>query len=1403
MKYFILFFLYLFVSLYSFSQQRVYTLSDQQEYDPSVIIVRLKSSSIASARGGEASLKSLPAFEKNRITSIEPALSYIRDISPTARVAGEKPHPLSNIYRITIEPGQKVIDVINDLLKYDEVIYAEPYFNHRPLLIPNDPEAKPGIGRQTYLSVINAYDAWTIEQGDTTVVIAVLDTGTELNHEDIKDNISYNYQDPINGVDDDGDGLVDNFQGWDIANNDNIPESDTDEHGLLVSGLSSATTNNETGIAGTGYKSRLMPIKIFLSGFGSFSKGYEAIALAADLGCQVINLSWGSPNSYSQFGQDIINYAVLEKNAAIVAAAGNTNDFLDFYPASYDNVISVGATTIFDEKPAWSTYSHNIDIVAPGQNVYSSRKGNSYGFSLGTSLSSPLVAGTLALLRARFPDLTAQQIMERVRVTADNIYDKPANQPFTGQMGKGRLNMLNALTDNLSPSVRITGFDYNNGSGSYAFYGDTLTITTELTNYLSKTTASATATLSSPSPYVTILDGEFKLGTIQTLGTKTNTGSPFMVLLHNNLPPEQDIYFRVDFNDGAYTDFQYFKIKSSPDYITLNSGNLGITVGSNGNLGYNKDGKLNGVGITFKGTKILENIGVINALSPTTVADNAPVFLAVHERSKDFTAYKNIKFYNNSVADFDARNTFLHESDNLDIIVEQKTLSWETPAEDNFKILEYRITNTGTSPLSDLHTAIFADWNLNSKDFNKADWDAAHNLGYVRDPASDTLYAGLALLSNQDPIYFAINNKNFNGNIADISTSITDSKKYSLVSQGIGHTSAGVVNNGNDVSHVLGGTITSLDINKSEKVAIAVVAGNSLSDLQNSVLQAQAKYQEYLNSPPLLYTAYTCLNTSTIIDPPQGDIYEFYSDINLSNLLTTGTSYSTPIVSTPQTYYAINKDKAFDGDLVRVIAAPKLVNTDFSISPSPLLLDETGKTTVSITDNSQDAVAWQWDFDNGYTATVKNPIMNFPETGSYTIQLTATNDLGCTEMTSKNLKVAYKSNKPNINNQNICKGESVTLSATNATLLKVYADALLTNEIFSGTSFSSGDIYSDTAFYITSVDSLYESNPKKVNIYTSKVKADFTYSIDTLNLNQKNLLHFTSKSENEALYYWLVDNSLAKVGGDLSFNYSDLSSFEVMLIAEDLNSCLDSLTEEIIPTISPSPTSQIHDICKEGSVTISPDSGQVFYFYSDSGLMELQHKGSSIKLDQIVSDTSIYITNIDSLKESTATEIKVNVSKLKAEFSAVYIPEGGSTIITNNSTGATSYAWVIEGDTVSLAAEPDIKVTQTGNYKLELYVKDNMDCQDSISHPVILEVVSGFYDEPFSQIKLYPNPTTGRVNISNRGDAEIEVLTTGGQLLIKVPTHENQINLEELPDGTYLIKVQTKGRTFYRKVVKE
>ncbi|MEL7002114.1 MAG: S8 family serine peptidase, partial [Bacteroidota bacterium] len=545
-------------------------------YHPTTIIVKLKdaanigtSSKSRSSSGILGKLKSTAS-----ISSIENA--FPKSIRNKKNVRSTGKSPLENIYKVDLNEGEDLVASINSLLELEEVVYAEPYFAHQPLAIPNDPNANPTTGAQYYLGVVKAYDAWSIEKGDTNIVIGVLDTGVQPDHPDLRNSIAYNYDDPINGIDDDGDGLIDNFVGWDYADDDNNPFADTDPHGTEMAGISAATTDNSAGMAGIGYRSKFLPIKMFRSGSNFFFGGYESIVLAADLGCDVINLSWGSANSFSQFGQDAINYAVLERNVAIVAAAGNDRQFDNFYPASFDNVLSVAATDIDDNRAFFSSYSYNVDITAPGVDIYATTNGNSYIFRSGTSEASAITAGAMALVRARFPELTGQQVIEKIRVNTDDIYNIGSNGDLEGLLGKGRLNVAKALEVNNSPSLRIDEVAFDNGSGEHAFFGDTLTISADIINFLSPT-SNAQITLSSDSPFAEILEGDWGIGVLNTLNETSNSQQPFKVLLSKNLPPNEEIVFKLTMQDGAYNDFQHFIINSSPERLELDNGQLELT----------------------------------------------------------------------------------------------------------------------------------------------------------------------------------------------------------------------------------------------------------------------------------------------------------------------------------------------------------------------------------------------------------------------------------------------------------------------------------------------------------------------------------------------------------------------------------------------------------------------------------------------------------------------------------------------------------------------------------------------------------------------------------------------------------------------------------------------------------
>ena len=245
LKYYILSFI-LAVSFQIGNSQTV----NSAEYDPSAIVIKLKSSTVPQ-NTNRRTLQSTALAEKlTKMGVTNQRQLFPQKMSSTSRTKLFQ-YDLSGIYKLKLDKGQNIETIIRQLQLLPEIEYAEPYFLPKPLYIPNDPDSQAG-GPQDYLEVISAYSAWNVERGDSNIVIGVLDTGVRLDHEDLKDNIKYNYDDPINGIDDEGDGYIDNFYGWDISNNDNDPSDDQSTHGTRVAGLN-GTTNNNIGLAGVGF----------------------------------------------------------------------------------------------------------------------------------------------------------------------------------------------------------------------------------------------------------------------------------------------------------------------------------------------------------------------------------------------------------------------------------------------------------------------------------------------------------------------------------------------------------------------------------------------------------------------------------------------------------------------------------------------------------------------------------------------------------------------------------------------------------------------------------------------------------------------------------------------------------------------------------------------------------------------------------------------------------------------------------------------------------------------------------------------------------------------------------------------------------------------------------------------
>jgi subtilisin family serine protease len=345
------------------------------------------------------------------------------------------------------------------------VEYVEPNYIYELDLIPNDPRfddqwALHNTGQTggTGDADIDAPEAWDIEQGDPAVIVAITDTGVDYNHEDLRDNMWTNPgETPGDGVDNDGNGYVDDIHGYDFGNDDGDPMDDHN-HGTHVAGTIGAVGNNNRGITGVNLQTQLMALKFIkpikcgnftIGTGGSNADAAEAIIYATDNNAKIINASWGG-TSESATLKDAITFAD-SGGVLFVAAAGNDgtdNDTEPHYPSNYGapphnlpNVIAVAATDHNDDLADFSNFGDvSVHLGAPGEDVLSTIRDNDYDEFSGTSMAAPHVAGVAALVWAHHPSFTHHQVKQCILGHVDVL------PSLTGKVvTNGRLNANSAV----------------------------------------------------------------------------------------------------------------------------------------------------------------------------------------------------------------------------------------------------------------------------------------------------------------------------------------------------------------------------------------------------------------------------------------------------------------------------------------------------------------------------------------------------------------------------------------------------------------------------------------------------------------------------------------------------------------------------------------------------------------------------------------------------------------------------------------------------------------------------------------------------------------------------------------------------------------------------------------------
>lgn len=705
-----------------------------KDYYPDEIIVKLKNPLIVGFQKSKSGIVSLHAvLAQFPGIDIKPLFPWVNKNNTSGGL------DLSKYYRILLRNQMDIRKIAKSVMRLDEVEYAEPCPYLHLYTYPNDSL----YSSQWNLNQINMEKAWGITQGDSSIVIAIVDDGVDYKHPDLAKNMWTN---PIDGS-----------HGYDIYNNDNDPMPGSGYwHGTHVAGIAAARTNNRIGIAGIAPNCRIMAVKA-TSDENSFniSYGYEGVLWATLNGADIINCSWGG--AFSFLGKEIIDNA-LSKGIVIVASAGNDHFYItdsEIFPACYKGVLSVAATNKADQLSSYSNYGYTVSVSAPGDSVISTDSNNSYLFAYGTSFAAPAAAGLAALIKSVHKDFTAQQIVQQIRVTSDIIDYK--NPGYHNKIGFGRINAYGALTKE-SPAIHVSSFSVSDsltGNGDNIFEpGETVRLSLFITNYL-KPCGPITITIYGIQQDITVQSFS---QTIDGLGTLQTSTKPvyFDVKLNKSLHFNERVGCLVAFSVGLYSDYDPIFFTANPAVRTHNINNITLTIADEGNIGF-EDYPANEIGLGFKykstGRKnYLNEGGLIVARDSIHLVDcvrgNDP-----NVPDNDFIPVKNSISTPGLIADQQGEGLFSTNSNasekKLNLNIKYTSYAWANPPNNNTIFVFYTITNNYTnSSLNNLYAGMFLDWNVGNFSRNIISIDSSFRLGYAYDfsQIDSTIYVGIVML---------------------------------------------------------------------------------------------------------------------------------------------------------------------------------------------------------------------------------------------------------------------------------------------------------------------------------------------------------------------------------------------------------------------------------------------------------------------------------------------------------------------------------------------------------------------------------------------------------------------------------------------------------------------------------
>jgi subtilisin family serine protease len=460
--------------------------------------------------------------------------------------------------------------IINDLSKFSEIDYSEPKFKDFEDYLTND----PSYSSCWHLNKIQANLAWDLGFGSSNVVVSIVDDAITINHPDLQNVIWVNPNEiPNNGIDDDNNGYIDDINGWDTYTNDNDPSPHSNTpawaHGTHCAGIAGAHTDNNIGVSAIGFGVSLMAVKT-ADNNGLVNQTWDGVYYSIVSGADVISCSWSS-GSYSQTNNNIIEFGI-NNGSIIVAASGNNGANLASnpkYPACYNGVICVANTNTSDIKAGSSNYGTRIDVGAPGSSILSTVPYSEYETKTGTSMSAPMVAGLLGLMKSFSPNSSNEQLINCMKSSCDNI--DALNPSYAGLLGSGRINAYQALLCLSPPSADFFIRVEDSCSGEIQFSDATLGIPNswawdfESDGIIDDTTRTPTRYFNQSGSYNTTLTVS------NSFGSDSKTIQNAFNIILSDAPSIQDDYTcegdSVFFESNLYTNLNWYINENDFDEI--------------------------------------------------------------------------------------------------------------------------------------------------------------------------------------------------------------------------------------------------------------------------------------------------------------------------------------------------------------------------------------------------------------------------------------------------------------------------------------------------------------------------------------------------------------------------------------------------------------------------------------------------------------------------------------------------------------------------------------------------------------------------------------------------------------------------------------------------------------------